>query len=169
VLVGVEDFGGVEVEGGLGSLGVVGTYDWAGDGLVRCGLLVVVLLGMVGMSDNLLVVDWLISGHYVFGGLGSGAIPSGVCTVFAVKEAVEPSRLRRPASTSASGVGTAALLCGLLLATSCVTGGVLVGDGVHLLMVVVWPTGFGLSRSDPCSTGLRGVLGFPLGFYLVLM
>jgi hypothetical protein len=39
VLVGmVEDFGGVEVEGGLGSLSVGGTYDWAGDGLVRCGI-----------------------------------------------------------------------------------------------------------------------------------
>jgi hypothetical protein len=38
VLVGVvEDFGGVEMEGGLGSLGVVGTYGWAGwDGLVHC-------------------------------------------------------------------------------------------------------------------------------------
>jgi hypothetical protein len=41
VLVGVVgDFGGVEVEGGLGSLGVVGTYDWVGDVLVRCGIVV---------------------------------------------------------------------------------------------------------------------------------
>jgi hypothetical protein len=34
----MEDFGGVEVEGGLRSLGVVGTYDWDGDGLVCCGI-----------------------------------------------------------------------------------------------------------------------------------
>jgi hypothetical protein len=35
----VEDFGDVEVEVGLGSLGVVGTYGWAGGGgVVHCGI-----------------------------------------------------------------------------------------------------------------------------------
>jgi hypothetical protein len=53
-----------------------------------------------------------------------------------------------------------ALLCGILLATSCVSGGVLVGDGVNLLLVAVWPAEFRLRRSDPCSAGLRSVLGF---------
>jgi hypothetical protein len=131
-------------------------------------LLLVVLLGMVGMLNNSLVTSWLISGHSIFGGLGFGAIPGGVCVVFAVKEAIEPSRLRSPTFASASGVGAATLLCGVLLVTSCVSGGVLVGDGV-LLLVAVWPAGFGLHRSDPCSAGPRGVIGFPLRFYLVLM
>jgi hypothetical protein len=75
-------------------------------------LLLVVLLGMVSMHDNLLVVGWLISGHSIFGGLGFRAIPGGVCAVFAVEEAVEPSQLRSPASASSSGVGAATLLWG---------------------------------------------------------
>ena len=41
----MEDFGGVEVEGGLGSLGVGGTYDWAGEGLVCCGIVVGGIVG----------------------------------------------------------------------------------------------------------------------------
>ena len=132
-------------------------------------LLLVVQLGMVSMRDNSLVVGWLISGHSIFGGLGFRAIPGGMCAVFTVKEAVEPSRLRSSASASSSGVGTVALLCGILLATSCVFGRVLVGDGVNVLLVAVWPVVFGLRWSDPCSAGLRSVLGFPLRFYLVLM
>jgi hypothetical protein len=56
-------------------------------------LLLVVLLGMVGMRNNSLVTGWLISGHSIFGGLGFGAIPGGVCVVFTVKKAIEPSRL----------------------------------------------------------------------------
>jgi hypothetical protein len=46
---------------------------------------------------------------------------------------------------------------------------VLVGDGVYLLLVEVFPTGVGLCRPDPCSAGLRSVLGFPLRFYLALV
>jgi hypothetical protein len=107
-------------------------------------LILVVLLGMVSMRDNSLVVGWLISGHFVFGGLGFEAIPGGVCAVFTMKEAVEPSRLRSPASATAFGVGAATLLCGVLQSTSYVSGGVLVGDGVHLLLVVVWPVRLGL-------------------------
>jgi hypothetical protein len=56
-------------------------------------LLLVVLLGMVNMRDNSLVVGWLISGHPIFGGLGFRVTPGGVCAVFAMKEAVEPSWL----------------------------------------------------------------------------
>jgi hypothetical protein len=82
-------------------------------------LLLVVLLGMVGVHNNSLVVGWLISDHYFFGGLGFVAIPSGMCAVFAVKEAVEPSWLRSSASASATCVGAVTLLCGVLLETSC--------------------------------------------------
>jgi hypothetical protein len=32
--------------------------------------LLVVLLGVISMCDNSLVVGWLSSGHYVFGGFG---------------------------------------------------------------------------------------------------
>jgi hypothetical protein len=117
-------------------------------------LLVVVLLGMVGMRANSLVVGWLIFDHPIFGGLGFKAIPGGVCAIFAIKKAVEPSRLRSSASASPSGVGAAVLLCGILLTSSCVSGGVLVGDGVDSLLVAVWPARFGLRRSDPCSAGL---------------
>jgi hypothetical protein len=86
-----------------------------------------------------------------------------------MKKAVEPSRLWGSASASTSGVGVAVLLCGVLLATSCVSSGVLVGDGVHLLLFAVWPAGFGLCRLDPCPARLWGVLGFPLRFYIALV
>jgi hypothetical protein len=131
-------------------------------------LLLVVSLGMVSMRNNLLVVGWLISDHSIFGGLSFGAITSGMCAVITVKEVVEPSRLWSTTSTSASGVSVAAL-CGVLLATSYVSGGMLVGDGVHLLLVAIWPARFGLCRSDPCSARLWGVLGLPLRFHLALM
>ena len=121
------------------------------------------------MCDNSLVVDWLISGHIIFGGLGFRAIRGGVCVVFAMKEAIGPSRLRSSVSTSSSGVGVMALLCGILLTTNYVSGGVWIGDGVDLLLVAVWPAEFGLRRPDPCSAGLRSVLGFLLGLYLALM
>jgi hypothetical protein len=94
-------------------------------------LLLVVLLGMVSMRDNSLVVGSLISSHPIFGGLSFRAIPGGLCAVFAMKEAVEPSRLR--SSASSSGVGAAALLCGILLVTSYVSGGVLVCNGVDFV------------------------------------
>jgi hypothetical protein len=96
------------------------------------------------------------------------ALVSGQSLV-AVKKAVEPSQLQGSASASTSGVGVATLLCGVLLATSCVSSGVLVSDGVHLLLVAVWPAGFGLCQSDLCPTGLQGVLGFPLRFYVALV
>jgi hypothetical protein len=144
-------------------VGLVG-MDWF---VVELSL--VVLLGMIGVRNNSLIVDWLISGHSIFDGLGLGAVPSGMCRVFAMKEAVEPSWLQGSASSSTSGVGAPALLCGVLLVTSYVSGGVLVGDGVHLLLVAVWPVRFGLRQSDPCSARLRGVLRFLLRFYLALV
>jgi hypothetical protein len=119
-----------------------------------------VWLGMVGVCNNSLVVDWVISGHLVFGGLGFGAVPSGMRGVFSVKKAIEPSRLWGSAFASTSRVGAAALLCGVLLATSGVSSLLLVGDSVHLLLVAVWPAGFGLCQSDPCPAGLGVSLGF---------
>ena len=50
-----------------------------------------------------------------------------------------------------------------------VSGGVLVGGGVRLLLVVIFPAGVGLRRPDPCSAGLLSVLGFPLRLYLALV
>jgi hypothetical protein len=92
--------------------------------------------------------------------LGFRAVPGGVRRVFVVKKAVEPSRLRDSTFTSASGVAVAALLCGVLLVTSAVSRLLLIGNGVHLGLVAIWPAGVGLRRSDPCPTRLRGVLGF---------
>jgi hypothetical protein len=104
----------------------------------------------------------------VFGGLGLRAIPGGMCAVFAMKHAAKPSRLLGPASASSFGVGAVVLLCGVLLTTSYVSGGVLLGDGVYMLVAVL-PTGIRLRRPDPCSVGLQSVLWFPLRFYLALV
>jgi hypothetical protein len=49
------------------------------------------------------------------------------------------------------------------------TGGVLVGNVMHLLLTAAVPTGVGLRRSCPCSARLRRVLGFPLGLNLALV
>jgi hypothetical protein len=54
-----------------------------------------------------------------------------------MKQVVKPSRLLGPNSASSSGVGDAILLCGVLLTTNYVSGGVLVGYGVYLLLVAV--------------------------------
>jgi hypothetical protein len=123
--------------------------------------LLVVLLGMVSVCNNSLVVSWLISGHSVFGGHGFRAVPVGMCGLFTVKKAVEPSWLWGSAFASTSGVGAVALLCGVLLAMSYVASLVLVGDSVHLFLAVIWPAGFGLRRSDSCPARLRGVRWFP--------
>jgi hypothetical protein len=49
------------------------------------------------------------------------------------------------------------------------TGGVLVGNVMHLLLTAAVPTRVRLQRSCPCSAGLRRVLGFPLGLDLALV
>jgi hypothetical protein len=131
--------------------------------------LLVVLLGVIGLRDDSLVVGWLGSSHSVLGGLGLRAVPGGVCAVFTMKQAVKSSWLLGPASASSSRVVVVVLLRGVLMMANCVSSGVLVGDGVHLLLVAIFPAGVGLRRPDPCSAGLRGVLGFPLRFYLALV
>jgi hypothetical protein len=131
--------------------------------------LLVVLLGLVGVRDGSLVVSWLGSSHSILGGLGLRAVPGGVCTVFAMKQVVESLWLLGMASASSSHVVVVVLLRGVLLTANCVSGGVLVGDGVHLLLVAIFLAGVGLCRPDPYSAGLWSFLGFPLRFYLALV
>ena len=130
--------------------------------------LLVVLLGVIGVCDDSLVVGWLGSSHSVLGGLGLRAVPGGLCAVFTVKHAVKSSRLLDSASTSSSCV-VVTVLRGVLLTVNRVSGGMLVGDGVHLLLVAIVPTKVRLCRPDSSSTRLRSVLGFPLRFYLALV
>jgi hypothetical protein len=104
-------------------------------------LALVILLGVVGVGDNWLVVSRLISGHPIFGGHGFRAIPGGMCRVFTMEKTVKPSLLRDSAFASTSSVATAALLHGVLVATSGVSSLLLIGDGVHLGLVAIWPAG----------------------------
>jgi hypothetical protein len=123
-------------------------------------LLLVVLLVMVGVCNNSFVVGWLISSHYVFGGFGLRAVPGGMCRVFTVKKAVEPLWLWGSASASTSGVGVVALLCGVLLAMSCVSS----GGWLAMVFTGCWLR-FGLPDSD--CVGLTHILldcGVSLGF-----
>jgi hypothetical protein len=92
------------------------------------------------VRDDSLVVGWLGSSHSILGGLGLWAVPGWVCVVFAVKEAAKSSRLLGSASASASCV-VAVVLGEVLLTSNCVFGGILVGYGVHLLLVAIVPAG----------------------------
>jgi hypothetical protein len=102
-------------------------------------LVLVILLGMVGVGENSLVVSRLISGHPIFGGLGFRAIPGGMCRVFTMEKTVEPSLLWDSPFASTSGVAATTLLRGLLMATSGVSSLLLINNGVHLGLVMVWP------------------------------
>jgi hypothetical protein len=51
---------------------------------------------------------------------------------------------------------------GILLAARGLASGVLVGDVVHLLLIVAIPTGVYLRRPRPRTAGLRRVFRFPL-------
>jgi hypothetical protein len=91
----VVDFGDVVVVvGGLGPLGVAGTYGFAG-GVVLfiVELSLVILLRVVGVCNDSLVFIWLISDHPIFGSLGFRAIPGVVRRVFTVKKTIKPSML----------------------------------------------------------------------------
>jgi hypothetical protein len=73
----VEDFGDVEVEGGLGSLGAAGTYGWASwDGLRRCEIVAGGIAGdgrcvqqLVGcrLADFWSFCLWWVSGQSLVG------------------------------------------------------------------------------------------------------
>jgi hypothetical protein len=58
---------------------------------------------------------------------------------------------------------------GIFLTASGFTGGVLVGNVVHLLLTATVPSGVWLRRPSPGSAGLRSVLRLSLGFDLSLM
>jgi hypothetical protein len=142
---------------------LVSVVGWMLDMLVAVGLLL-----MVCVRDDPLVVGWLCSRHSVPGGLGLRTIPCWVCGVFAVKQAVESARLLCSSATSSSCVVVAALGV-VFLTTGGLSGWVLVGYVVHLLMIAVVSVGVWLRWPSPGSAGLRGVLGFPLRFNLALM
>jgi hypothetical protein len=60
-------------------------------------------------------------------------------------------------------------LGGVFLTTGALSGWVLIGYVVHLLMIAFVPAGVWLGRPGPGSAGLRRVLGLSLKFNLVLM
>jgi hypothetical protein len=108
------------------------------DLLVMVGLLV--LLGVVSVRDDPLVVGWLGSGHSVLGGLSLRTIPCWMRTVFIVKQEIESSRLLGP-SSAPSSCAIAAALRGVFLMACGLSGWVLIGYGVHMLLVAVVPAG----------------------------
>jgi hypothetical protein len=105
------------------------------DLLVMVGLLVV-----VSVRDDPLVVGWLGSGHSVLGCFSLQTVPCWMHAVFAMKQAIESSRLLGPSSASSS-CAVAAALRGVFLTTGGLSDWVLIGYGVHLLMIVIVPTG----------------------------
>jgi hypothetical protein len=142
---------------------LVSVVGWMLDLLVVVGLLV-----MVCVCDDPLVVGWLCSGLSVPGGLGLWTIPCWVCAVFTVKQAIESVRLLCPFATSSSCV-VAAAFGGVFLTTGGLSGWVLIGYVVHLLMIAIVPAGVWLRWPGPGSAGLRRFLGLPLRFNLALM
>jgi hypothetical protein len=100
--------------------------------------LLVVLLGVVGVRDDSLVVGWLSSDHSVLCGLGLRTNPCGMRAVFAMKQAVESSRLLGSSSAPASCIVVVALR-GVFLAASRLSNGMLIGYGVHLRLVATVP------------------------------
>jgi hypothetical protein len=71
--------------------------------------LLVGLLGVVSVRDDPLVVGWLGSGHSVLGGLSLRTVPCWMRIVFAVKQAIESSRLLGLSSAPSSCVVATAL------------------------------------------------------------
>jgi hypothetical protein len=129
--------------------------------------IVVGLLVMVSVRDDPLVVGWLCSGHFVPGGLGLRIVPCWVRAVFAVKQAIESVRLLCPSAASSSCAIATTL--GGIPDDDRLSGWVLIGYGVHMLMVAIVPARVWLRRPSPGSAGLRRVLGISLRFNLALM
>jgi hypothetical protein len=107
-------------------------------GLVLDLLVMVLLFMVVSVRDDPLVVGWLGSGHSVLGGLSLRTVPCWMRTVFAVKQAIELSRLLGP-SSAPSSCAIVATLRGVFLTTDGLSDRVLIGYGVHLLLVVIVP------------------------------
>jgi hypothetical protein len=85
-----------------------------------------------------------------------------------VKQAVDSARLLCPSVASSSGAVAVALGV-VFLTTGGLSGWLLVGNVVHLMMIVVVPAGVWLRWTSLGSAGLRRVLGLPLRLNLVLM
>jgi hypothetical protein len=129
---------------------------------MRSGAVVVWLRGLlICVRDNSRVIGWLRPCHPVSSGLRLWAVSCRVHAVFAVEQVVKSARLLRmsPAPTASS---VSAALGGILLAVRGLASGVLVGDGVHLLLIAAVSTGVCLRGPRPCAVGLRRVFGFPL-------
>jgi hypothetical protein len=123
---------------------------------------------MVCVRDDALVVDRLCSRHSVPGGLGLRTIPCWMCAVLAMKQTVESAQLLCLSVASSSCV-VAATLGVVFLTMSGLSGRLLVGNVVHMMMIVVVPAGVWLRWPGPGSAGLRRVLGLPLRLNLALM
>jgi hypothetical protein len=85
-----------------------------------------------------------------------------------VEETVESAR-RLHASPAPTASSTSAALGGIFLAARGITGGVLVGNVGHLLLVPAVSAGVWLRSPCPRAAGLCGVFGFPLGLNLALV
>jgi hypothetical protein len=116
---------------------------------------------LVCVRDNSRVVSWLRPCHPVSGGLRLWTVSGLVGAVFVVKQAVKTVwRLRTSPAPTASSISAA--LGGIFLAVRGLTSGVLVGDVVHLLLIVAVPTGVWLRSPCPRAAGLWSIFGFPL-------
>jgi hypothetical protein len=126
---------------------------------------------LVIMRDNSGVVGWLRPRHSVSGGLDFGAVSGLVGAVFAMEKAVESARwrgwLRTPSAPAASSISAA--LGGIFVATRVVSGGLLAGDVVHLLLTAAVSAGVWLRSPCPRAAGLRSIFGFPLRLNLALV
>jgi hypothetical protein len=110
---------------------------WMLGGVVVVWLWEVVL---ICVRDNSWVVGGLCPRHPIPGGLCFWAVPRWVHAVFAVKQAVKSARLLRPSSAlTTRAIATA--LGGIILTARGLTGGVLVGNIMHLLLTAAVPTG----------------------------
>ena len=110
---------------------------WMLDVVVVVWFLVVVV---VCVGDDPLVVGWLGSEHFVLGCFSLRTFPRWMRAVFTVKQAIESSRLLGPFSASSS-CAVAVALRGVFLTTGGLSGWVLIGYGVHLLLVAIVPAG----------------------------
>jgi hypothetical protein len=109
---------------------------WMLGGVVVVWLWEVVL---ICVRDNSWVVGGLCPRHPIPGGLCFWAVPRWVHAVFAVKQAVKSARLLRPSSALTTRA-IAAALGGIILTARGLTGGVLVGNIMHLLLTAAVPT-----------------------------
>jgi hypothetical protein len=110
---------------------------WMLSGAVVVWLWEVVL---ICVRDNSWVVGWLRPRHHVPGGLRFWAIPRWVRVVFAVKQAVKSAWLLSQSSALTTSA-IAVALGGIILTARGLTGGVLVGNVMHLLLTAAVVTG----------------------------